>query len=101
MTKPSQIPVMNESSINGRTRNPLHGHPGIRKTIKLIQRRYFWPKLRRFVTAYVRSCDECSRNKSTHHKPYGLTKFLPIPDRPWSSISMDFIEQLPTSEGYD
>ena len=34
------------------------------------------------------------------HKPYGLLKQLPIPDKPWNSISMDFIEKLPPSSGY-
>ena len=33
------------------------------------------------------------------HKPYSLLKQLPIPKRPWNSISMDFIETLPTSSG--
>src|SRR5882724_6149363 len=34
------------------------------------------------------------------HKPYGLLKQLPIPDKPWNSISMDFIEKLPPSSSY-
>ena len=34
------------------------------------------------------------------HKPYGLLCQLPIPKRPWNSISMDFIKQLPPSNGY-
>ena len=79
----------------------LSGHPGIRKTIQLIQRRYFWPRIRHFVTAYIRTCTGCIRAKSHHHKPYGFLKFLPVPHRPWSSISMDFIEGLPLSDGYD
>ena len=29
-----------------------------------------------------------------------MLKQLPIPERPWNSISMDFIEQLPASSGF-
>jgi IS30 family transposase len=39
--------------------------------------------------------------KLQRHKPYGLLKQLPIPEQPWNSISMDFIEKLPKSSGYD
>jgi hypothetical protein len=39
--------------------------------------------------------------KPQRHKPYGLLKQLPIPQQPWNSISMDFIERLPKSSGYD
>ena len=38
--------------------------------------------------------------KPQWHKPYRLLKQLPIPERPWNSISIDFIEQLPPSSGY-
>src|SRR3979490_2190762 len=41
------------------------------------------------------------RSKSQRHQPYGLLKQLPIPERPWNSISMDFIKKLPTSSGYN
>src|SRR5258707_3923916 len=52
------------------------------------------------VKDYVTSCATCARTKSVRHKPYGKLKQLPIPSRPWSSISMDFIEQLPASENF-
>ena len=38
-------------------------------------------------------------SKSQRHRPYGLLKQLPIPERPWNSISMHFIEKLPMSDG--
>jgi len=41
------------------------------------------------------------RSKPQRHKPYGSLKQLPIPERPWNSISMDFIEKLPSSSGLD
>jgi Integrase core domain len=34
------------------------------------------------------------------HIPYGLLKQLPVPETPWNSISMDFIEQLPPSSDF-
>src|SRR5258705_12801729 len=46
------------------------------------------------------SCTTSTRAKSARHKPYGKLKQLPIPSRPWSSISMDFIEQLPASKNF-
>src|SRR5260370_35202564 len=48
---------------------------------------------------YVKSCTSCMWAKAPHHKLYGKLKQLLIPAHPWSSISMDFIEQLPKSNG--
>jgi hypothetical protein len=79
---------------------PTAGHFGIHKTCELVTRSYYWPRLRQFVKRFVSSCDTCQRNKSARHKPYGLLQPLPIPEVPWSSISMDFIVQLPVSNGY-
>src|SRR5260221_3349935 len=52
------------------------------------------------VKDYMASCTTCTHMKSPRHKPYGKLKQLPIPSQLWSSISMDFIEQLPASEGF-
>ncbi|CAA7265736.1 unnamed protein product [Cyclocybe aegerita] len=56
--------------------------------------------MRDFVKDYVNSCVICNRVKPRHHKPYGLLKQLPVPERPWNSISMDLIEKLPPSAGF-
>jgi len=41
------------------------------------------------------------QSKPQHYKPYRSLKQLPIPEQPWNSISMDFIEKLPLSSGFD
>ena len=79
----------------------LSRHPGQNKTIDLIHREYTWPGLHEFVKKYCKSCTTCMQAKPQWHKPYGLLKQLLIPERPWNSISMDFIETLPTSSGCD
>ena len=53
------------------------------------------------VKEFVLSCDICSRSKNPRHRPYGLLQPLPIPHRPWSSVSMDFITDLPPSNSFD
>jgi len=52
------------------------------------------------MQTFCKSCTTCMHSKSPRHKPYGLLKQLPIPERPWNSISIDFIEHLPASTGF-
>ena len=80
--------------------HPLSGHFGQNKTLELIRREYVWPAMRAYIKDYVNSCAVCKRSKAPCHRPYGLLKQLPIPFCPWSSISMDFIEHLPLSNGF-
>jgi len=41
------------------------------------------------------------RSKPQRHRPYGSLQQLPILERPWNSISIDFIKKLPSSSGFD
>src|SRR5215467_15681420 len=79
----------------------LSGHFGQNKTLELIRCEYTWPQIHSDVVAFCKSCDTCMRSKSQRHRPYGKLKQLPIPERLWNSISMDFIEKLPPSSGFD
>ncbi len=74
----------------------LAGHFGQNRTLELVRRSYTWPQMCEYVRHYVKSCTVCSRNKTPRHRPYGLLKPLPVLERPWDSISMNFIEQLRT-----
>jgi hypothetical protein len=74
------------------------GHFGQKKTLELITRNFYWPKMEDWVNQYVRSCDECQRNKSPRHARYGLLQPLNLAPAPWESTSVDFITALPESE---
>ncbi|KAJ1572240.1 hypothetical protein NDA11_000860 [Ustilago hordei] len=77
------------------------GHVGRDATIKAAQRHYWWPSMTAWIADYVASCPVCARYKAPRHRPYGLLQPLATPDRPWGSISLDFIEGLPPSKKYD
>jgi hypothetical protein len=77
------------------------GHPGEAKTLELVTRNYTWPRIRQFVNEYVKSCDTCARNKPSHERRHGMLRPLPVPGSPWSSVSMDYIVELPPSRGYN
>ena len=81
--------------------SPTSGHFGQLKTFELINREYFWPGLRKFINRFIKSCDTCHRTKTTRHLPFGALQSLPIAEKPWASISMDFIVDLPLSSGFD
>ena len=81
--------------------HPIAGHFGQNRTIDLIRRSYIWPELWNSIKSYIKSCTTCICSKPQRHRPYGLLKQLPIPEQPWNSISMDFIEKLPPSSGFD
>jgi len=69
------------------------------KTIVLVTRNFHWEKLSEWINDYVRSCDEFQHNKSPRHAKYGLLQPLEVPYAAWTSISVDFITQLPESQG--
>lgn len=45
------------------------------------------------------ACQVCAQNKTSRQRPSGLLHPLPVPRRPWSHISLDFVTGLPRSEG--
>ncbi|KAI2663045.1 Transposon Tf2-6 polyprotein [Labeo rohita] len=79
---------------------PSSGHPGIEATIDLLLNRFWWPSLRSDTATFVKNCVVCSTTKASRQRPAGLLQPLPVPNRPWSHIAVDFITDLPTSQGY-
>ena len=43
----------------------------------------------------------CQRIKSETSAPAGLLQPLEIPTTPWTNVSLDFVEGLPKSQGYE
>ena len=78
------------------------GHFGRDRTLLRLSRHCVWPSMTKEVDDYCRSCAVCCANKSSNELPAGLLKPLPVPERVWDSVGVDFVGPLPTSnEGHD
>ncbi|KAK3541220.1 hypothetical protein QTP86_016808 [Hemibagrus guttatus] len=49
------------------------------------------------VRRYVQGCEECAMAKTPHQLPSGKLLPLPVPNRPWSHLGVNFITDLPNS----
>jgi hypothetical protein len=89
--------------------NWVAGHFSVEKTIVVLQRHFYWLKLRQDVSKYIRSCTACAIAKPATNvivkpttKKQGMYTPLPIPNKPLESISMDYMSGLPsTKQGND
>ena len=63
---------------------------GHNKTIEVVEHLFYWPSLKRDVAKLVDRCHTCQLAKQGKQNP-GLYMPLPIPNRPWEDISMDFM----------
>jgi len=79
----------------------IAGHMGQDKTIELVRRHFWWPKMDEHIIDYIRSYPECQRNRAAQQHPYGLSLSLELPYALWQSIAMDFITELPELEECD
>ena len=81
--------------------SPVAGHPGYQKTQELIEQQYYWPRLALDIRLYMSQCDHCARFKGSNMKPAGSAVPLQPSMMPWVDISVDFITDLPLSNGFD
>lgn len=71
----------------------LARHFGRDKTLKLVQERFYWPKMGVDVTHVVARCRNCHVAK-TNQSNAGLYTLLPVPEGLWEDVSLDFVVGL-------
>jgi transposase InsO family protein len=70
-------------------------HRGIASTHDRLMRHYYWPNMYNDVEVYVQQCTVCQQAKSMNQTAHALLQPLPIPEKKFNDISMDFITKLP------
>ena len=76
-------------------------HAGPEKLWQNLSQRFYWKRMRRDIVSYCQSCDICQKTKPLNFGKFGFLISNPIPSRPYQSISMDFIVNLPWSNGFN
>ncbi|KAL0150131.1 hypothetical protein M9458_054558 [Cirrhinus mrigala] len=80
--------------------SPGSGHPGSQRTLSLLWNWYWWPSMAQDVARYVKGCSICAMTTTPHHLPEGKPVPLPLPRQPWSHLGVDFVADLPATQGY-
>jgi hypothetical protein len=92
---------MRENLLKEKHSGGLAGHFGHEKTFAQLNSLYYWPGMRIDVKKFVNKCRICQHAKGKRQNT-GLYQPLPVPERLWDAVSMDFVLGLPrTQRGCD
>lgn len=75
------------------------GHSGFAVTYRRVKANFFWHQMKPTVKEFVAACAVCQQAKVERVKYPGLLLPLPVPDRAWQVVSLDFIDGLPRLKG--
>ena len=73
-------------------------HPGSRASTRLIQKKFYWPKMQSDIKLWVRTCHECQRTKVHRHTKSEIDSFPPS-DR-FRHVHTDIVGPLYSVKGY-
>jgi hypothetical protein len=92
---------MRENLLKEKHSGGLVRHFSHDKTFSKLNESYFWPGMREDVKIFMDRCRICQHSKGKRQNA-GFYQPLPIPDKPWNAVSMEFILGLPrTQRGFD
>lgn len=92
-----QLPLENEREdiIRYYHESLIGGHKGVTKTYRRIRSLFDWPRLRRDVEDYIRSCQSCQEQKLVRVKTREPMLITDTPARPFDKVALDTVGPLP------
>ena len=81
--------------------NLAAGYLGQRGILASVGQEFTWPGISNIIHQYVEGCVTCQSTKNDIYPTMVPLQPIEILDRPFGTITMDFITNLPESNGYD
>lgn len=79
----------------------MGGYYDVLKTLKRVQQSFYWEEIYKRIQQYVLECSIFQTHRNSTFSPAGLVQPMPLHDRVWDDITLDFIERLPMSQGFN
>ena len=93
------VPCKFRKAVLDLAHNEVAGHTGVRKTYDRIVRRFFWPKLRKDVSSYIKACHVCQLTGKPNQKiPVAPLQPIPAVSNPFEHLIIDCVGPLPRSK---
>ena len=92
------LPVKYRQSVIKLAHDNVAGHMGVRKTYDRVLRHFFWPRLKREIASYIRTCHTCQLTGKPNQciTPAPLYP-IPVISQPFEHLIIDCVGPLPRS----
>uniref|UniRef100_T1IZA1 RNA-directed DNA polymerase n=1 Tax=Strigamia maritima TaxID=126957 RepID=T1IZA1_STRMM len=90
-------------SIRRQTTQEIHesyAHPAVDGTIDAILKRFWFPRMRKFVKGLIGSCVNCLMFKEPGGRRPGALNLIIREKIPWHTVHLDHVGPLPRSNGF-
>lgn len=67
----------------------LKGHPGLDRTIAMLEESYWFPGVRRYLRRHIRACIQCILTKAKTGRQSGVLHPIPPGERPFALVHVD------------
>lgn len=93
------VPLKFRQSVIRLAHDGVAGHMGVRKAYERLQRKFFWPGLKRDVAKFIRTCHVCQLTGKPNQK-ITVAPLQPIPamSKPFEYLLVDCVGSLPRSK---
>jgi hypothetical protein len=73
---------------------PYVVHSSYHKKIAVVRSQFFWPWMKRDIVDYIAKFKECQRVKVDHRHPTVFLQPLPILEKKWEVVIVDFCNKI-------